>query len=142
MGTIRTLSVARLFRPPGRTVQLLVDHQGAGGRPGGADQGRGLVSQVGELRQRGGMIQSAETKLDGKTLIVRIPMLFQRRGGRKRIVAPDGSELKPTTKPQPDSMLVKARARLELGGGRSCSMPASIPRSARSAMPRTSRRVT
>ena len=66
------------------------------------------MSQVGELRQRGGMIQSAETKLDGNTLIVRIPMLFQRRGGRKRIVAPDGSELEPTTKPQPDGTLVKA----------------------------------
>jgi hypothetical protein len=38
------------------------------------------------------MIQDAETRLDGTTLVVRIPMRFQRRGGRKRIVAPDGSE--------------------------------------------------
>ena len=38
------------------------------------------------------MIQSVETRLDGSTLVVRIPMRFQRRGGRKRIVAPDGSE--------------------------------------------------
>jgi hypothetical protein len=38
-------------------------------------------------------------------------MRFQRRGGRKRIVAPDGSELAPTSKPQPDSTLVKALAR-------------------------------
>jgi hypothetical protein len=29
-------------------------------------------------------------RLDGTTLVVRIPMRFQRRGGRKRIVAPDG----------------------------------------------------
>jgi hypothetical protein len=43
------------------------------------------------------MIQSAETRLDGTTLVVRIPMRFQRRGGRKRIVAPDGSELVPAT---------------------------------------------
>ena len=42
------------------------------------------------------MIQSAETRLDGSTLVVRIPMRFQRRGGRKRIVAPDGSEIVPT----------------------------------------------
>jgi uncharacterized protein involved in propanediol utilization len=42
---------------------------------------------------------------------VRIPMRFQRRGGRKRIVAPDGSELAPTSKPQPDGTLVKALAR-------------------------------
>ena len=39
------------------------------------------------------MIQGAETRLDGTTLVVRIPMRFQRRGGRKRIVAPDGSEI-------------------------------------------------
>jgi hypothetical protein len=52
------------------------------------------------------MIQSAET-----TLVVRIPMKFQRRGGRKRIMAPDGSEIAPTTKPQPDGTLVKALAR-------------------------------
>jgi hypothetical protein len=57
------------------------------------------------------MTQSAETRLDGNTLVVRIPMRFQRRGGRKRIVAPDGSELTPASKPQPDGTLVKALAR-------------------------------
>jgi hypothetical protein len=57
------------------------------------------------------MSQSAETRLDGRTLVVRIPMRFQRRGGRKRIVAPDGSELVPVTGPQPDGTLVKAIAR-------------------------------
>jgi hypothetical protein len=41
----------------------------------------------------------------------RIPMRFQHRGGRKRIVAPDGSELAPSSKPQPDGTLVKALAR-------------------------------
>jgi hypothetical protein len=57
------------------------------------------------------MIRSAETRLEGNTLVVRIPMRFQRRGGRKRIVAPDGSEIVPTSKPQPDGALVKALAR-------------------------------
>jgi hypothetical protein len=38
-------------------------------------------------------------------------MSGQRRGGRKRIVAPDGSELAPSSKPQPDGTLVKALAR-------------------------------
>jgi hypothetical protein len=52
-----------------------------------------------------------QTRLDGTTLIVRIPMRFQRRGGRKRIVAPDGSAIVPSSKPQPDSTLVKALAR-------------------------------
>jgi hypothetical protein len=40
-----------------------------------------------------------------------IPMRLQRRGGRKRIVAPDGSQIVPTSKPRPDSTLVKALAR-------------------------------
>ena len=57
------------------------------------------------------MMSGVETRLDGSTLIVRIPMRFQRRGGRKRIVAPDGSGIVPTSKPQPDGTLVKALAR-------------------------------
>jgi hypothetical protein len=57
------------------------------------------------------MIRSAETRLDGTMLVVRIPMRFQRCGGRKRIVAPDGSAIVPTSKPQPDGTLVKALAR-------------------------------
>jgi hypothetical protein len=43
--------------------------------------------------------------------VVRIPMRFHRRGCRKRIVAPDGSEIVPSSKPQPDGTLVKALAR-------------------------------
>jgi hypothetical protein len=57
------------------------------------------------------MTQGVETRLDGQTLVVRIPMRFQRRGGRKRIVAPDGSAIVPSSKPQPDGTLVKALAR-------------------------------
>jgi hypothetical protein len=57
------------------------------------------------------MIHGAETRLDATTLVVRIPMRFQRRGGRKRLVAPDGSQIVPTSKPQPDGTLVKALAR-------------------------------
>jgi hypothetical protein len=38
-------------------------------------------------------------------------MRFQRRGGRKRIVTPDGTAIVPTSKPQPDGTLVKALAR-------------------------------
>jgi hypothetical protein len=57
------------------------------------------------------MMPDVETKLEGATLVVRIPMRFQRRGGRKRIVAPDGSQIVPTSKPQPDGTLIKALAR-------------------------------
>ena len=56
-------------------------------------------------------MKDVETRLDGSTLIVQIPMRFQRRGGRKRIVAPDGSAIVPTSRPQPDGTLVKALAR-------------------------------
>ena len=38
-------------------------------------------------------------------------MRFQRRGGRKPIVAPDGSVILPATKPQPDGTLIRALAR-------------------------------
>jgi hypothetical protein len=54
------------------------------------------------------MMPDIETKVEGTTLVVRIPMRFQRRGGRKRIVAPDGSEIVPISKPQPYGTLVKA----------------------------------
>jgi hypothetical protein len=57
------------------------------------------------------MTERAETRLEAETLVVRIPMRFQRRGGRKCILAPDGSKLAPPTKPQPDGTLVKALAR-------------------------------
>jgi len=53
----------------------------------------------------------AEGRLEGGTLVVRLPMRLAKQRGRKRILAPDGSELTPTTKPQPDGVLVKALAR-------------------------------
>jgi hypothetical protein len=42
------------------------------------------------------MTNGGERRLDGSTLIVSIPMQFQRRGGRKRIVAPGGSAIVPS----------------------------------------------
>jgi hypothetical protein len=56
-------------------------------------------------------MKGVESRLHGSTLVVRIPMRFQRRGGRKRIVTPDGSELAPAIKPLPDGALIKALAR-------------------------------
>ena len=49
-------------------------------------------------------------RFDGSTLVARIPMRFQRRGGRKRIVAPDGIKIVPATKPQPEGTLLKVVA--------------------------------
>ena len=50
-------------------------------------------------------------EFQGDTLVVRIPMRFKRQGGRKRILAPDGSDLAPPTRAQPGGTLVKALAR-------------------------------
>jgi hypothetical protein len=73
------------------------------------------------------MTSEVETRLEGSTLVVRIPMRFQRRGGRKRIVTPDGSAIVPSSKPRPDGTLVKALARAwrwqgMLEGGRFASV--------------------
>ena len=59
-----------------------------------------LASLVAELRQAPVGI-----------LVVRIPMWLGRQRRRRRRLAPDGSELIPATKPQPDGVLVKALAR-------------------------------
>ena len=57
------------------------------------------------------LTMAIDKRLEDTTLVVRIPMRSQRRGGRKRIVAPDGTAIVPASKPQPDRTLVKALAR-------------------------------
>jgi hypothetical protein len=71
-------------------------------------------------------------ELQGDTLVVRIPMRFKRQGGRKRILAPDGSDLAPPTRAQPDGTLVKALARAwrwqrQLDAASTCRSPRSRP---------------
>ena len=56
-------------------------------------------------------MSGVQTRLEGTTLVVWIPMRFQRRGGRKRILTPEGTAIVPPSKPQPDGTLVKALAR-------------------------------
>lgn len=48
---------------------------------------------------------------DGKTITVRIPVTWKRRGGRKAIIAPDGSDAWLPAKPRPDQTLIRALAR-------------------------------
>jgi len=50
-------------------------------------------------------------ELDGSTIIVRIPMTWKRLGGRKAIVAPDGSAAWAPAKSRPDETLIRALAR-------------------------------
>jgi hypothetical protein len=46
---------------------------------------------------------------DGETITVHVPMTFRKRGGRKRVVTPDGTEWAP--RPRVDNAMVKALAR-------------------------------
>ncbi len=48
---------------------------------------------------------------DGRTLTVRVPMAFAKRGGRKSVISPDGVLTAMSARPRVDSTLVKALAR-------------------------------
>jgi hypothetical protein len=56
-------------------------------------------------------MSDVQTRLEGTMLVVRIPIRFQRRGSRKRIVAADGTAIVPASTPLPDGALLKALAR-------------------------------
>jgi hypothetical protein len=55
------------------------------------------------------MKSTATVGPDGETITILVPMTFKKRGGRKRVVTPDGAEWAPG--PQVDSAMVKALAR-------------------------------
>ena len=51
----------------------------------------------------------ATVSADGETITVHIPLTFRKRGGRKRVVTPDGGTWAP--RPRVDNAMVKALAR-------------------------------
>jgi hypothetical protein len=57
------------------------------------------------------MVAGKDWEFDGTTITVHIPMKWKRRGGRKLIIAPDGSDAWVPTKPRPDETLIRALAR-------------------------------
>ena len=57
------------------------------------------------------MMDNARLSGDGETIIVKIPMKFRRRGGRKLIIAPDGGNAWVPSKPRRDDTLIRAIAR-------------------------------
>ncbi len=48
---------------------------------------------------------------DGGIVTVRVPLILRKRGGRKLVLAPDGTPVAPNLKPGIDSALVKAVGR-------------------------------
>jgi hypothetical protein len=54
-------------------------------------------------------VTRATVSADGETITVHIPLTFRKRGGRKRVVAPDGAEWAP--RPRVDNAMAKALAR-------------------------------
>jgi hypothetical protein len=55
--------------------------------------------------------QPEAVRFDGETLTLRIPMRFQRHGGRKLIVGPDGEENWAPLPTGPDTTLIRALGR-------------------------------
>jgi hypothetical protein len=48
---------------------------------------------------------------DGRSITVRVPMAFAKRGGRKLVISPDGVLTAAPSRPRVDSTMVKALAR-------------------------------
>jgi hypothetical protein len=56
-------------------------------------------------------IARANWRLEGTTIVVDIPITWKLRGGRKVIIAPDGTDAWAPAKPRPDETLIRALAR-------------------------------
>jgi hypothetical protein len=56
-------------------------------------------------------VTGKDWEFDGSTITVRIPMIWKRRGGRKMIIASDGSDAWAPANPRPDETLMRALAR-------------------------------
>ncbi len=56
-------------------------------------------------------IDTSTARLEGQTLVIRVPLHFQRHGGRKLIVGPDGEENWAPLPTGPDTTLIRALGR-------------------------------
>ena len=54
------------------------------------------------------MMTDARLSPDGRTITVRVPMAFAKRGGRKLVISPDGASAVVSTRPRIDNTMIKA----------------------------------
>jgi hypothetical protein len=64
-----------------------------------------------DWRNESGLTERADARFDGRTRVVRIPITFRRRGGRKLILAPDGADGLDAEPPRPDGTALRALGR-------------------------------
>lgn len=57
------------------------------------------------------MTTEARLSRDGRSLTVRVPMAFAKRGGRKLVISPDGVSTVASSRPRVDNTMIKALAR-------------------------------
>ena len=56
-------------------------------------------------------MRGARLSNEGRTITVRVPMTFAKRGGRKLLISPDGVSTVASSQPRVDNTMVKALAR-------------------------------
>ena len=56
-------------------------------------------------------MSDARLSHDGRSIIVRVPMAFAKRGGRKLVISPDGVSTVAPSRPRVDNTMVKALGR-------------------------------
>ena len=115
---------ARIVRLLVERIDLSPDGMQVGCGPTGCRRwSRSLRSRRRKRHERrNGTMAGENWEFDGKTITVRIPMTWKRRGGRKVIIAPDGGDAWAPAKPRPDETLIRALARAHrwkrIAGGR------------------------